>query len=349
MGPTGERFRVLQLHPTRRCNLRCLHCYSSSAPEERGELDAALLREALTDAAGEGYNVAGFSGGESILYKELPSVLDHAHACGFTTTVTSNGMLLDERHIEDLRGRADVLAISIDGVPESHNRVRASSRAFDAMASHLEGVRASGINFGFIFTLTQYNLDELEWVADFAVKQGAKLLQIHPLEVVGRAIEGMPDSRPDETECAYAYFAARRLQEQFAGRISVQLDLAHRELVRENPGSVFAQEYDSRELDCRLGDLISPLVIETDGTIVPIGYGFAREYSLGSLKLGRLRDFAAVWRPKIYPKLRQLFREVFEEETSPREFPCFNWYESVARRAVAAAPPVPALVQIHSS
>jgi MoaA/NifB/PqqE/SkfB family radical SAM enzyme len=347
MGPTGERFRVLQLHPTRRCNLRCLHCYSSSAPEERGELDAALLRDALTDAAAEGYNVAGFSGGESILYKELPNVLDHAHACGFTTTVTSNGMLLDEKHLEVLRGRADVLAISIDGVPESHNRVRASSRAFDAMVSHLEGVRASGINFGFIFTLTQYNLDELEWVANFAVEQGAKLLQIHPLEDAGRAIEGMPGSRPDETECAYAYFAARRLQKLFAGRISVQLDLAHRELLRDNPGSVFAQEFDSSELDRALADLISPLVLETDGTIVPVGYGFAREYRLGSLRDGRLRDFVPAWRCNTYPRLRQLFREVFKEETSPREFPCFNWYESVARRAIVPALPTLALVQIQ--
>ena len=109
---------------------------------------AALLREALTDAAAEGYNVAGFSGGESILYKELPDILDHAHARGFTTTVTSNGMLLDEKRLDVLRGRVDVLAISIDGVPASHNRVRACAHAFASMISHLNEVRASGIPFG---------------------------------------------------------------------------------------------------------------------------------------------------------------------------------------------------------
>ena len=303
MGPTGERFRVFQIHPTRRCNLRCLHCYSSSAPEERGDLDAALLRSALTDAAAEGYNVAGFSGGESILVQRAG---EGSGACAGVRVqdepVTSNGMLLDEKHLEVLRGRVDVLAISVDGVPESHNRVRASSRAFDAMVSRLGGVRASGINFGFIFTLTQYNLDELEWVANFAVDQGAKLLQIHPLEDAGRAIEGMAGSRPDERECAYAYFAARRLQKQFAGRLSVQLDLAHRELLRENPAAVFAQEFDSSELDGALAELISPLVLETDGTIVPVGYGFAREYRLGSLRDGRLRDFVPTWRRASLPQ-----------------------------------------------
>ena len=29
--------RILQIHPTRRCNLRCLHCYSLSGPEEGGD------------------------------------------------------------------------------------------------------------------------------------------------------------------------------------------------------------------------------------------------------------------------------------------------------------------------
>ena len=39
MGPTGKS-RIVQIHPTRRCNLRCLHCYSSSGPEVKGELPA---------------------------------------------------------------------------------------------------------------------------------------------------------------------------------------------------------------------------------------------------------------------------------------------------------------------
>jgi MoaA/NifB/PqqE/SkfB family radical SAM enzyme len=346
MGPTGEKFRVFQIHPTRRCNLRCLHCYSSSAPEERGELGAALLRDALTDAAAEGYNVAGFSGGESILYKELPGILDHAHACGFTTTVTSNGMLLDEKRLDVLRGRADVLAISIDGVPASHNRVRAFAHAFESMISHLNEVRASGIPFGFIFTLTQFNLDELEWVANFAVDQGAKLLQIHPLEDAGRAIDAMSGNRPDEIECAFAYFAAQRLQKLFAGRLSIQLDLAHRDLVRDDPATVFANDPEPGERDQPLSRLISPLVLETDGTVVPVGYGFSRAYRLGSITEGRMRTFISGWRRDHYPRLRRLFREVFDEETAPHEFPCFNWYESVARHA--AMTPLSALVQLRS-
>src|ERR1051325_1619394 len=109
MGPTGETYRVLQLHPTRRCNLRCRHCYSSSGPEERDELDVALLCEALSDAQAEGYTVAGFSGGEPLLYKPLRTALEHARTCGMTTTVTSNGMLLDAQRLEILQGTVCLL------------------------------------------------------------------------------------------------------------------------------------------------------------------------------------------------------------------------------------------------
>src|SRR5260370_7448621 len=115
--------RILQIHPTRRCTLRCLHCYSSSGPEERGELPAALLADALTDAAAEGFTVASFSGGEPLLYRPLRELLDHAHGSGMATTVTSNGMLLDERRLAGLPGAVDLLAITLDGPPPSHSPI----------------------------------------------------------------------------------------------------------------------------------------------------------------------------------------------------------------------------------
>jgi MoaA/NifB/PqqE/SkfB family radical SAM enzyme len=188
------------VHPTRRCNLRCLHCYSDSGPEQRGGLDSPRLCEALEDAAAEGFTVAGFSGGEPLLYEPLETMLDHARSCGLITTVTSNGMLLTERRLDSLAGRIDLLAISLDGVPESHNQMRAHPRAFETMAKRLKALRRSGIPFGFIFTLTQHNVNELDWVAGFAKEQGAGLLQIHPLEDAGRARTRLRGGRPDEVE-----------------------------------------------------------------------------------------------------------------------------------------------------
>src|ERR1039457_6235914 len=65
-GPTGQR--ILQIHPTLRCNLQCEHCYSSSGPWSREELDLDVVNNVVSDAARMGYGVLSVSGGEPFLY-----------------------------------------------------------------------------------------------------------------------------------------------------------------------------------------------------------------------------------------------------------------------------------------
>jgi MoaA/NifB/PqqE/SkfB family radical SAM enzyme len=326
---------ILQIHPTRRCNLRCLHCYSLSGPEERDMLSYDLLANGITDAAEQGYKVASFSGGEPVLYGDLGKLLSHAKSLGLRTTVTSNGMLLEGRRLDMIAGVTDVLAISLDGVPESHNRMRASDQSFERMQANLEGVRKSGIAFGFIFTLTQYNVNELDWCAQFALEQGAKLFQIHPLEEVGRAAEVLIGERPDEVESAYAFLEADRIRREYGDRMFVQLDVFHRDLVQRFPDRFYAGADGERKT--RLADCVTPLVIEADGTMVPIEYGFSREYAVGSLVKARLRDLAPEWIASKHAAFRQLCRNVYQEACTPTELPFLNWYELVGARSASAA------------
>src|SRR5690606_18798575 len=148
-------------------NLRCLHCYSSSGPEESEELPLDLLRQAMTDATDLGYNAMGGSGGEPLVYRPLRALLAHARSLGMITTVTRNGMLLDQRRLAALPGVTSLLAISLDGVPASHVRTRHSELAIDTMVRRLAGVRQRGGPFSFIFTLSLHVLRELDWVAAF--------------------------------------------------------------------------------------------------------------------------------------------------------------------------------------
>jgi MoaA/NifB/PqqE/SkfB family radical SAM enzyme len=297
-------------------------------------VEVSLLRDAITDASQSGYSVVSFSGGEPLLYQDLPSLLRHAHDCGVVTTVTTNGMLLDERKLQSLVGAADLIAISLDGKPKSHNLMRASKHAFSGMLARLPGLRASGIPFGFIFTLTQYNLDELEWVANFALEQGASLLQIHPLEDVGRARLRLPGERPDHIEAAYAMIEGLRLREEFADRMYVQVDLIHRELMAAEPARVFADEVVETSDCLPFAELVSPLIIEPDGEVVPIEYGFARQYSVGNLNQAGLFELMERWRRNNLLEFRALCRRVYQVTTQPAELPFFNWYETLCEMAV---------------
>lgn len=290
----------------------------------------------MDDAAAAGYTVLSLSGGEPLMYSPLGRLLRHGRRHGMLTAVTTNGMLLDERHLADLAGAVDLIAVSLDGVPDSHNRMRASDRAFDSMAGKLPKVRDSGIPFGFIFTLTQHNVAELEWVARFAVEQGAALLQIHPLEEVGRAFELLRGSHPDDMQSAYAFLEALRIQGAYEDRITVQLDLVDVEVLRDHPGRVFAHDGEPPQ-DARLAELVAPLIVEADATVVPLQYGFDRRYALGSLADHPLRELGERWVRTAYAGFRALCRQVFEEITAPDEdaLPFVNWYEIVGLRAQA--------------
>jgi MoaA/NifB/PqqE/SkfB family radical SAM enzyme len=332
-GPTGGR-RILQVHPSLRCNLRCLHCYSSSGPEEGGGMELFTLLSAAAGAAAEGYDVLSVSGGEPLLYPHLAALLDGAHALGMRTTVVSNGMLLDERRLDVLSGRADVLAISLDGMPESHDRMRGSPRAFERMRLRLEGLRAAGIPFGFIFTLTYSNAHELEWAAAFAAEQGAALLQVHPLEEFGRAERMLGGMEPDDVEMAVAWLEVLRLRAMHPGLL-VHADLVDFEEARRDPSLLLAGGPREGWMEAPLGSLVSPLVVEADGTVVPLQYGLAREHALGNLADAPLRELARGWKRERYVAFADLCTRAFRVlERAP--LPLASWYALVARVAAGA-------------
>jgi Fe-coproporphyrin III synthase len=122
---------VLQVHPTRACNLTCRHCYSVSGPAQRTHLDVDVLAEVLRDAVDLGYTRVSFSGGEPLMYPPLRPLLGLARELGLTTSVSTSGTLITVENAEWLGQLVDVLAVSVDGEPESHNRIRGSVNAYE--------------------------------------------------------------------------------------------------------------------------------------------------------------------------------------------------------------------------
>jgi pyruvate-formate lyase-activating enzyme len=332
-GPNGSEYRVIQLHPTRRCNLRCLHCYSSSSPQNAETLASGVLMRALEVLSAEGFNVVSISGGEPLLYKPLFDVLEFARSLGMTVTLTTNGMLLDEALAGRLAQTAHLLAISLDGVPESHNRIRSNAQAFEKMVRNLKSILDAKIPFGFIFALTLYNLHELAWVAQFAAEQGATLLQVHPLEEEGRAGQELQGAAPDEEELAHAFVEVARLQSLYSGKLAIQFDAADRESLMAEPSRAFAMSPAAESVNLPLSSLAAPLVLEHDGSLIPFQYGVSREYLIAEACRPDFDDQITSWKATGYSKLINLCSRVYEHKMDPRQYryPFFNWYSAVLR------------------
>ncbi len=327
---TGAEARVLQVHPTLRCNLACLHCYSSSGPTQRGELPLAVLAPALADAAAEGFNVVSISGGEPLLYGPLLALLDAAAACGLAATIASNGTVLTAARAAALRGRIGLLSISVDGAPATHDRVRARAGAFAQLTVGVARARDAGIPLGILFTLTRDNAGELPWVARFAADHGAALLQIHALELAGRAAVQLADAAPDDTLHAAAWLAAAQLRERHPA-LAIHVDVVDRAAL----ATVDVRTPDELT-DARLAELVSPLVVEADGQVVPLQHGFPRGHALGSLHDASLAQLAARWRDHGFLAFQDACGRVLRRLQRPAELPFVSLYQELARLAPPA-------------
>jgi len=326
---TGAR-GVLQVHPTRRCNLTCVHCYSDSGPWAAGELPLPVLEDLVADAAALGYEVLAVSGGEPFMYPGLPGFLRQAKAAGLQCLLTSNGTLVSPRRLEPLAGYLDLLVLSLDGPRPEHDRMRGRDGAYDAMARRIGSVRQAGIPFGFLFTLTQHNVHQLAWAAEFAAASGASLLQVHPLEASGRG-RSLHRAVPDATEGSYALLEVARLRRAFGATLRFQLDLAPAAAL-----AAFLRELTADD-DGELARVLSPLVVEPDGWCVPWQYGFPRAFALGSLRQDRLPQLAKSWMAGVRPALHDVARSVGRQLGEPGAPVVVNGYERLAWAALASA------------
>ncbi|MBT5551617.1 MAG: radical SAM protein [Nitrospina sp.] len=267
--------KIVQIHPTRHCNLACLHCYSESSPEQTESLNPALVCEFLSDMKKQGYAVASFSGGEPLIYPGLKSVLEHAKNLGLSTSVVSNGILLTKNKLRELDGLIDTLAISVDGTPERHNKIRNSPKAFQRMSNNLRNLAGSNINLGFIHTLSDKSFEDIRWITDFCLEHKASLLQLHPLEKIGWTTDEFGKQVPNNEFCTRFFLFTFLLQQKHGGRIRFQIDLMNSSTLQKHPELVFAQ----KEFEFKgqtLGELVNPIILEPSGDVLPMCYGFGR-------------------------------------------------------------------------
>jgi Fe-coproporphyrin III synthase len=333
-GASGPaRTAILQIHPSLRCNLSCAHCYSSSGPMARLELDVTTICNVISDAAAMGYRVLSISGGEPLMYGGLDQVLNHARSLDMVTTVTTNGFFTAQARLDTLSKLVHGLAISLDGPPAFHNEIRGSVHAFERLEAGLENVRKAGIPFGFIHTLTQRNWEHLVWVAEFAAGNGARLLQIHPLELTGHAGNQMAGDGPEDDVLAKVYILASALASRYNDTMRVQLDLLYRDHVREEPGLLYAAEPEGKWDQSIPAQLLGLIVLEADGTVVPVSYGFSRDFKLCNVKEQRLADAWPGYVLSGYPRFRALCRQVWDELCAPDAPLLSNWHEVITSRS----------------
>ena len=301
--------RIVHLHPSRFCNLACDHCYSQSGPQHKSALDPNLIIDALEVLKNEGYEVLSLSGGEPLLYTGLEVVIQAANALGFRINLITNGTPVNGRTLDFIEQYVDLVAISMDGAPETHNRMRRNRQAFHFVERAIFRLRERYIKFGLAFCVSNASLSEMPWAVDFATSEGASLLQFHPFAAVGRGIGNQSQFQLSSQELTRAYAIAALLQSSDGPFI--QIDLAPLKVARQ-----YRSDYEILTIgsgqEALLSTLINPLIITEAGQLLPFSYGINPMYGLGKID-ENLSMSIKTFKESDWLELHDLIKQTFEQ------------------------------------
>ncbi|MEN6463783.1 MAG: 12,18-didecarboxysiroheme deacetylase [Syntrophaceae bacterium] len=191
---------VVVWNVTRRCNLRCVHCYSSSRNiEYTGELDTAEGKTLITDLAKFGSPVVLLSGGEPLIRPDIEDLARFAVDKGMRVVISTNGTLITEKNAAVFRDIGlSYAGISLDGIGATHDKFRGEKGAFEAAVRGMRICREFGIKVGVRFTINKRNYREIAAIFDFIESEEIPRACFYHLVYSGRGSKLMKEDLTHE-------------------------------------------------------------------------------------------------------------------------------------------------------
>jgi len=184
----AERKPIVVWNITRRCNLRCAHCYSDSTSRHYpGELTQAECRKVIDDLADFGVPGLLLSGGEPLIHPQFFEIARYARCNGLKLTLSSNGTLIDETAARRLKALGFAyVGLSLDGIGATHDEFRGRTGAFEKTVAAFRHLRAVGQKSGLRLTLTRHTVSDLERILDFIESEEIERVCFYHLVYSGR-------------------------------------------------------------------------------------------------------------------------------------------------------------------
>ncbi len=183
---TNQHINEFITYITFRCNFACKMC-TQEGIDKKKELSAKEWDKIFADIE-KNYpeSILIILGGEPTLHKDFEKILKNAVKRNISTHIVTNGSLL-EKNIPIIRKNFCGVTVSIDGIGETHDRIRNFKGAFERAEKALAAM--DDINqhhliqdempiwFNINFVMLPDNIDE---IYDFV----ERMRQYHPTEIV---------------------------------------------------------------------------------------------------------------------------------------------------------------------
>ena len=170
---------VIDLAYDYRCNLRCKHCAASRITPRENKLNPAVLRRFSEEADALGLCQYVLSGGEPLLFPDLPEVFEAMMPNRFHISMSTNGhFMTPEKAVELKKMGLDKVKISLDDFdPELHDLNRGKAGSYEKALNAMKYCKDADISVVVQTVVTHQNCrtDRTIKMAEFAEKMGYSL------------------------------------------------------------------------------------------------------------------------------------------------------------------------------
>jgi PqqA peptide cyclase len=210
---------------TYRCPLQCPYCSNPLELERHGqELATADWQRVLGEAAALGVVQVHFSGGEPLVRRDLPDLVQHARRVGLYTHLSTGGSLADEATLERLRDAGlDAVQISLLDARAASNDWLAGRTSFDRKARAVAAARALGFPMTLNVVLHRHNLDHLAEIIALACTWQVDRVELAHVQYTGWAFRNRAALLPTRAQVE----AAETLVAGARARLGTRPEIVH--------------------------------------------------------------------------------------------------------------------------
>lgn len=190
----NPKLKTIMLEITSRCNAKCEHCGSRCGDFiPKDEIELEYLKKTFKEIAERYENELPdviITGGEPLVRKDVFEFAKYISDLGFRWGMTTNGMLINDSMIKSFEeAKISSIAISLDGLKETHERFRRVPGSFDKIIKALEKLKKvkSLTRIEITTVANKQNLNELEDMYKFLCEIGIKIWNVVNVDPIGRA------------------------------------------------------------------------------------------------------------------------------------------------------------------
>ena len=260
------------------CNLRCVHCLSSSGRRQPDELTTAEAKRLIDEWAAMKVFYINVGGGEPMIRKDFYELMDYALGCGIGVKFSTNGHLIDDDAAAWIASRDYLdVQISLDGATAATNDPVRGAGSYESAGRAMARLAQHQVPFKINATVTRHNFSEIAALAELAQGYGAEL-RLTRLRPTGRGCEVWEELRPTTAQNQQLYHWLREHPEVPTGDSFFHL-------------SAYGQPLDGLNL-CGAGRIVC--CVDPVGAVYACPFLLAPEFAAGNVR--QPGGFTELWR-----------------------------------------------------